>query len=47
MKIDGNELAIRQSELDQRGHHAGATAIKRAFLKQARESGGHCPCGEA
>ena len=39
MKIDGNELAIEQNELDREGRHAEAMAIKREFLKQVRESG--------
>ena len=34
MKIDGNELAIEQNELDREGRHAEAMAIKREFLKQ-------------
>ena len=38
MKIDGNELAIEQNELDREGRHAEAMAIKREFLKQVRES---------
>ena len=29
MKIDGNELAIEQNELDREGRHAEAMAIKR------------------
>ena len=37
MKIDGNELAIEQNELDREGRHAEAMAIKREFLKQVRE----------
>lgn len=41
MKIDGNELAIEQNELDREGRHAEAMAIKREFLKQVRESGDH------
>ena len=47
MKIDGNELAIRQNDLDREGHHKEAMAIKPEFLKQVRESGDHCPCKEA
>ena len=39
MKIDGNELAIQQNELDRQGHRAEAMAIKREFLKQVRGSG--------
>ena len=41
MKIDGNELAIEQNELDREGRHTEAMAIKREFLKQVRESGDH------
>ena len=33
MKIDGNELAIEQNELDREGRHTEAMAIKREFLK--------------
>ena len=33
MKIDGNELAIEQNELDWEGRHAEAMAIKREFLE--------------
>ena len=29
MKIDGNELAIRQNDLDRAGHHSEAMAIKK------------------
>ena len=47
MKIDGNELAIRQNDLDREGRHEEAMAIKKEFLKQVRESGDHCPCKEA
>ena len=47
MKIDGNELAIEQNELDREGRHTEAMAIKREFLKQVRESGDHCPCKQA
>ena len=43
MKIDGNELAIKQNDLDREGRHEEAMAIKREFLKQVRESGDHCP----
>ena len=43
MKIDGNELAIEQNELDREGRHAEAMAIKREFLKQVRESGDAAP----
>ena len=32
MKIDGNELAIQQNDLDREGRHAEAMAIKREFL---------------
>ena len=41
MKIDGNELAIRQNDLDREGRHEEAMAIKKEFLKQVRESGDH------
>ena len=47
MKIDGNELAILQNDLDREGKHEEALAIKMEFLKQVRESGDHCPCKEA
>ena len=47
MKIDGNELAIMQNELDQQGFHEEALKIKMEFLRQVRESGDHCPCKEA
>lgn len=47
MKIDGNELAIRQNDLDRAGQHEEALAIKREFLQQVREGGDHCPCKEA
>jgi len=46
MKIDGNELAIMQNELDQQGFHEEALKIKMEFLRQVRESGDHCPCKE-
>ena len=32
MKIDGNELAIRQNDLDREGHRKEAMAIKKEFL---------------
>ena len=47
MKIDGNELAILQNELDQQGFKDEALKIKLEFLRQVRESGDHCPCKEA
>ena len=47
MKIDGNELAIRQNELDQQGKKQEAYEMKMEFLRQVRESGDHCPCKEA
>lgn len=47
MKIDGNELAILQNELDQQGRKQEAMAIKREFLEQVRAAGDHCPCTEA
>lgn len=46
MKIDGNELAILQNDLDRRGQKQEARKIKQEFLKQVRESGDHCPCQE-
>ena len=46
MKIDGNELAILQNELDQQGFKDEALKIKLEFLRQVRESGDHCPCKE-
>ena len=47
MKIDGNELAILQNELDQQGFKDEALKIKLEFLRQVRESGDPCPCKEA
>ncbi|MDO4174110.1 MAG: LPS biosynthesis protein [Eubacteriales bacterium] len=47
MKIDNNELAIRQNELDQQGLKQEAYEMKMEFLRQVRESGDHCPCKEA
>ena len=44
MKIDGNELAIRQNDLDREGHHEEALAIKKEFLKEVGQSGDHFPC---
>ena len=44
MKIDGNELAILQNELDQQGKKQEAWKIKQEFLQQVREAGDHCPC---
>lgn len=46
MQIDGNEPAIRQNDLDRKGRHEEALAIKKEFLKQVRESGDHCPAGK-
>ena len=36
MKIDGNELAIRQNELDQQGKKKEAYEMKMEFLRQVR-----------
>jgi hypothetical protein len=47
VKIDGNELAVRQNDLDRAGRHQEALELKREFLRQVRESGDHCPCPEA
>ena len=47
MKIDGNELAILQNDLDREGEKEEALKIKLEFLRQVRESGDHCPCKEA
>ena len=47
MKIDGNELAILQNDLDREGKKEEALKIKLEFLRQVRESGDHCPCKEA
>ena len=47
MKIDGNELAIRQNDLDREGKHQEAYQMKMEFLRQVREAGDHCPCPEA
>ena len=46
MQIDGNQLAIRQNQLDQEGLHQEAMQLKKEFLRQVRESGDHCPCKE-
>ena len=46
MKIDGNELATLQNDLDRRGQKQEAWKVKQEFLKQVRESGDHCPCQE-
>ena len=43
MKIDGNELAILQNDLDREGKKEEALKIKLEFLRQVRESGDHCP----
>lgn len=47
MKIDGNELAILQNDLDREGKKEEQLKIKLEFLRQVRESGDHCPCKEA
>lgn len=47
MKIDGNELAIRQDQLEKEGRHQESWAVKQEFLRQVREAGDHCPCQEA
>lgn len=46
MKIDGNELAIRQDQLEKEGRHQEAWTVKQEFLRQVREAGDHCPCQE-
>ena len=46
MKIDGNELAILQNDLDRRGQKQEAWKIKQEFLKQVRESGESFELGE-
>ena len=46
MKIDGNELAILQNDLDRRGQKQEAWKIKQEFLKQVRESGESYELGE-
>ena len=43
MKIDGNELAIRQDQLEKEGRHQESWAVKQEFLRQVREAGDHCP----
>jgi len=48
MKIDNNELAKKQHELDSKGFKREAYEMKMEFLKQIEESGmDHCPCKEA
>lgn len=47
MKIDGNELAILQNDLDRQGDHAQAEQVKLDFLQQVRDAGDHCPCKQA
>ena len=47
MKIDGNELAIRQDQLEKEGRHQESWVVKQEFLRQVREAGDHCPCQEA
>ena len=39
MKIDGNELAILQNDLDRRGQKQEAWKVKQEFLKQVRRAG--------
>ncbi len=39
MKIDGNELAILQNDLDREGKKEEALKIKLEFLRQVREAG--------
>ena len=47
MKIDGNELAIKQMAVDREGKKAEAHEMKMEFLNQIKESGmDHCPCPE-
>lgn len=46
MQIDGNELAIRQNDLDRAGHRKEAMELKQEFLKQVREGDDYCPCRE-
>ena len=43
MKIDGNELAILQNDLDREGKKEEALKIKLEFLRQVRESGDYPP----
>ena len=47
IQIDGNELAVRQNDLDRQGLRKEAALLKKEFLDQVRTDGDHCPCGEA
>jgi hypothetical protein len=47
MKIDGNEMAIRQMALEREGRKQEGFDLKMEFLRQVQESGDHCPCPEA
>ncbi|NDL66980.1 LPS biosynthesis protein [Anaerotalea alkaliphila] len=47
MKIDGNELAIRQMELEREGKRKESFEMKMEFLRQVREAGDHCNCPES
>ena len=42
MKIDGNELAILQNDLDRRGQKQEAWKVKQEFLKHAEFFGFFC-----
>ena len=46
MKIDGNELAILQNDLDRRGQKQEAWKIKQEFLKRPGERGSLSLSGE-
>ena len=47
MKIDGNELMIRQLQLAREGRPEEALALEDEFLAQVEACGDHCPCQEA
>lgn len=48
MKIDNNEIAKKQMDLEAQGLKKEAYELKKEFLKQIKESGiDHCPCKEA
>ncbi|MBR0597189.1 LPS biosynthesis protein [Sinanaerobacter chloroacetimidivorans] len=48
MKIDNNEMAKKQQELDSQGFKQEARQMRFEFLRQVKESGiDHCPCKEA
>ena len=48
MKIDNNDLAKKQQELDSKGFKKEAHTLKMEFLRQIKESGiDHCPCKTA